>query len=159
MGTLINRLRHDYPAFTFITGDVAHWSPETKTILFTSGKNRESIWTILHELGHALLDHTDYDSDADLVQKEAAAWDKARELAGAYDVRIHEEYTEGCLDTYRDWLDKRSTCPGCNSRGLQRSKALYQCLNCQSTWKVSEQRFCRPYRLKMAQNIQKAPEH
>ena len=145
---LITQIEADFPQFSFKENADAHWSFVTKTIFFVANESEEVAWTLLHELGHALLDHSSYGSDIELLQKEAAAWFKARELAERYKVPLKEEYIEDCLDTYRDWLHKRSSCPECGLQGVQHSKALYYCFNCQARWKVTDQRFCRPYRLK-----------
>ena len=159
MGTLISRLQHDYPSLSFQKDTEARWSFADKTVFYTLNTGQEATWTLLHELGHALLGHASYASDVELLQKEVAAWEKARELARRYAIRIEETYAENCLDTYRDWLHRRSACPECSLQGIQQSSALYDCFNCQTTWKVTEQRFCRPYRLKMAHDIQRAPGH
>jgi hypothetical protein len=60
-------------------------------------------------------------------------------------VIIDEEHIQNCLDTYRDWLHKRSTCPRCDSHGLQTSEQ-YKCYNCRAVWRVGNERFCRAYR-------------
>lgn len=148
MDQIVKTLRNDYAHFRFISGKVATWSPIDHTIVYTSEDSTEAIWALFHELGHALLDHTSYTSDTVLLQKETAAWEKAIALAKAYGHSIDSDHVQDCLDTYRDWLHKRSTCPACNMHGLQTSESLYSCLNCQSTWKVGSDRFCRPYRLK-----------
>lgn len=146
MQKLIDQLRKDYPYFTFVKGDRAFWSPNDKTIVYTTRK-AHSLSTTLHELGHGLLEHIGYQSDMDLLHKERAAWKKARTLAGNYSVDLDESYIENCLDTYRNWLHDRSTCPRCKHHGLQPSDRRYSCLNCKLAWKVSDARFCRTYRL------------
>jgi hypothetical protein len=119
-------------------------------VSYNPDEGSTGFWSILHELGHALLDHQSYENDVNLLQKEAEAWEKAVIVAKSYGMTIDQEHIQNCLDTYRDWLHKRSTCPTCSSHGLQQNKALYRCLNCQGAWKVSSARFCRPYRLKKA---------
>jgi hypothetical protein len=150
MEKLVAKLRKDYPTLTFQEGVVASWSPQTSTVFYAVTGQTSDLWSLLHELGHAILGHQSYDSDASLLQKETEAWEKAIVLGKAYALRIDAEHVQVCLDTYRDWLHKRSTCPMCNSHGLQQNKALYSCLNCQTQWKVTSARFCRPYRLKKA---------
>lgn len=148
MKPLLDKLRQDFPEITFMPGEVPHWSPENNTVTYTEGAQGEA--TLLHELGHALCGHSDYSSDVDLLRKEVEAWQKATAVAAGYSISLPKDHIENCLDTYRDWLHKRSTCPTCSGHGLQRSKALYHCPNCQSHWQVSFARFCRPYRLKRA---------
>ncbi len=150
MEAFISKLQQDYPALRFTEGPVASWSPQAKTIYFATADQESDIWSVLHELGHALLGHQTYQSDADLLQKEAEAWSQAISISKKYEVSISPEHVQDCLDTYRDWLHKRSMCPNCGSHGLQQNKALYRCLNCQDQWKVTNARFCRPYRLKKA---------
>ncbi len=150
MEELISKLQHAYPSFSFLAGDSAQWSFERQEIVYLSEDNDETIWTLLHELGHGVLGHASYSTDVDLLKKEVGAWEKAREIATGFRISIEEGHIEDCLDTYRDWLHKRSTCPDCASQGVQRSEKLYDCFNCQATWKVGKNRLCRPYRLKKA---------
>lgn len=148
METFVNKLRRDFPALQFVEGPLASWSHQERIVYFSTTSSQSDKWTALHELGHALLEHQDFTSDADLLQKEIEAWDEAVELGRKYQVAIDPDHIQNCLDTYRDWLHKRSSCPNCGSHGLQQNKALYHCLSCQTTWKVGSNRFCRPYRLK-----------
>lgn len=150
MEKLVDKLKQDYPSLTFLEGEQAHWSPKDATVTYSRASAKTGIWTLFHELGHALCGHQDYTNDIDLLKKEAEAWERAQKVALPYGTEISKDHIENCLDTYRDWLHKRSSCPGCDTHGLQRSKALYYCPNCQTTWKVSSARFCRPYRLKEA---------
>jgi hypothetical protein len=152
MEQLVNLLRRDHPGLQFVLGSKASWAPATMQVTYTSENTDTAIWTMLHELGHALLGHTTYASDLHLLRIETAAWEKAVILAEQYKVSpIHNDHIQDCLDTYRDWLHKRSACPTCGDHGIQPTEHLYHCLNCQNTWKVSSARFCRPYRLKTAQ--------
>lgn len=151
MDTFVNTLSREYPTITFVAGDVPHWSPRTRQITYTADNTRTALWAILHELSHALLDHQSYTSDFNLLGKELAAWEHARILAEKYGLAIDEGHIQDCLDSYRDWVYARSMCPTCGSQGIQHSKALYGCLNCECTWNVTHARFCRPYRLKNTQ--------
>lgn len=148
MEKFINRLRKDYPSLTFKETGTASWSPGSAQISYSASENDYSIWSTLHELGHALMGHQSYKNDVDLLNKEVEAWDKAMSIARGYGVVISREHIQDCLDTYRDWVHRRSACPSCGNHGLQNSRALYRCINCPSTWKVSSGRFCRSYRLK-----------
>ncbi len=150
MGTLVSKLRQDYPGLVFTQSSVASWSPQSRQIFYSNSRKTRDVWSLLHELGHALLGHNSYESDVELLHKELAAWHKASDVGKKYGILIDEEHIQNCLDTYRDWLHKRSSCPDCQKHGLQQSKGLYNCLNCRATWKVSSERFCRPYRLKNA---------
>lgn len=146
MKDLLRRIQQEFPEITFTPGKELHWSPQNYSISYNEGAGNVGIWGLLHEIGHAILEHKRYISDADLLQKEVAAWATARELAIRYQLEIDEGHIQDCLDTYRDWLHKRSTCPVCGSHGLEQRTGLYSCLNCKTTWEVTPSRFSRPYR-------------
>lgn len=152
MEVLLGRIAQDYPDLKFIESAHFSWHAGKKHVSYRRvGKNTErNMWALLHELGHALLDHADYRYDIELLQMEVAAWEKARELAEHYRLQIDEDYIQDCLDSYRDWLHLRATCPVCYSRSLQASPSHYSCCNCQTAWQVSRSRLCRPYRLQTA---------
>jgi len=145
MDALIARLQKDYPALSFTAGPTACWSPHKNEVSY-SENGTHSPATLLHELSHALLEHSSYTTDIELLHKEVAAWEKARELAVEYGVALDEDHIQDCLDTYRDWLHRRSICPACNASGIQTPTGPYSCLNCMQTWKVSNARLKRPYR-------------
>lgn len=145
MDHVINILLADYPQFTFAHGEVAFWSPSDKTVHYTTGKPHSEA-SILHELAHGLLAHVNYSNDLDLLRKEIDAWELAKNISCRYDITIDANHVQDCLDTYRDWLHKRSTCPRCGMNGLQNGTKVYTCLNCSHEWCVGSARFCRPYR-------------
>ncbi len=149
MGSLLARIRTDYPDLSFIESAHFSWHAGKRHVSFTAkGRNAQhSMWALLHELGHALLNHADYKHDIELLQMEVAAWEKARSLASHYAITVDEDYIQDCLDTYRDWLHLRATCPSCYARALQASTSRYKCFNCQTEWSVTRSRLCRPYRL------------
>lgn len=145
---LLKRLQADYPRLIFVASSRFSWHAGRQHISYTDASLEDirGIWAILHELGHALLGHIDYASDVELVNIEVAAWDRARTLAATYGLAIDEDYIQDSLDSYRDWLHVRSTCPMCYEHCIQATKEVYQCHNCRSTWHVTESRLCRPYR-------------
>ncbi|HEV2403336.1 MAG TPA: hypothetical protein VGS08_03985 [Candidatus Saccharimonadales bacterium] len=144
---LVDKLRKDFPDLSFAARTQAYWSPRDKHIFYKlAPKTDTAIWTLFHELGHALLKHDSYMTDIDLLRKEVAAWSKAEELAIAYGFTFNDFYVQKCLETYRNWIYKRSTCPRCDARGTQNQEKEYVCLNCGAHWSVSTSRFCRPYR-------------
>ncbi|MCA9342947.1 hypothetical protein KC950_02985 [Candidatus Saccharibacteria bacterium] len=148
MKNLIAKLSYRYPNINFKIGDKFYWSPESSTVFYEiSDSNQTDSWTLLHETAHALLGHKNYKTDLELVKMELEAWSKAKLLCRDYDITIDNDYIEDCLDSYRDWLHQRSTCPMCNMRSLQNDSSHYQCFNCKHIWKVSTSRMCRPYRL------------
>jgi len=143
----IDRLKLDYPIFSFKAGRQEHWSPKTNSITYNLNQPyRRLYYGLLHELAHALLEHSNYNSDFELLKLERDAWELAVNLGKKYGVKISQDHIQNCLDTYRDWLYRRSACPTCGTHVLQRDSQYYQCFNCQSVWKVSSGRFVRPYR-------------
>jgi len=145
---LLVRLQADYDHITVTAGQHFCWAPASREVVYNiDGHKHSAAWSLLHEFGHALLDHSSYESDFELVRLEVAAWHKARELAAHYGIAIDKDHIEDCLDTYRDWLHRRSICPTCGCQSLQRDgKAEYECFNCHTTWQVSTNRFSRAYR-------------
>jgi hypothetical protein len=152
LDALLARISTDYPDLSFIESAHFGWHAGKKHVSYQSaGKDaKQSMWALLHELGHALLGHADFKHDIELVQLEVAAWERARSLAKHYGLKINEDYIQDCLDTYRDWLHLRATCPTCFARSLQASQTHYRCFNCQTEWSVTRSRLCRPYRLQKA---------
>lgn len=155
--SLVAQIASDHPDLEFVEGGRFAWHAGN------SGRGRISyrkvrpnnkadttsaIFSLFHELGHALLGHKDYTNDMQLLQMEAAAWSHARGLAGRYNVTLDEDHVQDCLDTYRDWLHLRATCPTCYARSLQQDARNYRCHNCGTQWSVTRSRLCRPYRLR-----------
>lgn len=145
MQQIVQTIQNSFTRFTFMPAEVCRWSAEEQTIYFVDDEQQDSVWGLMHELGHGLLQHTDFTSDMDLLEKEVAAWEKAHAIARQFGLTIESEHIDTCLDSYRDWLSQRSTCPTCGLHGIQTSD-LYRCLNCTGTWRVSANRFCRTYR-------------
>jgi NADH pyrophosphatase NudC (nudix superfamily) len=151
MKPLLERIRDDYPYVNFVEGSAFYWSPVTQQVFYKKGIRETNLdsatHAILHELSHALLRHRSYTTDFQLLQMELAAWEHAKRLATYYNFVIDENHVQDCLDSYRDWLYKRSICPTCSTKSIQcDEKNSYQCFNCQTYWKVTSSRFCRPYR-------------
>ena len=61
---------------------------------------------------------------------EAAAWEKACELAEKYNIGADEDFIQGELDTYRDWLHKKSRCPSCGLTRFQTQDGVFHCPRC-----------------------------
>lgn len=117
---------------------MAHWSYSEQAIFYDNDAAK-----LLHELGHALLDHRDFVHDVDLLHIERDAWEKARQLAQKYEMEIDDDTVETALDSYRDWLHARSLCPRCHQTGLQDNQTLnYYCVNCPARWQVNDARAC-----------------
>lgn len=142
LSPLLTQLKADFPAISFVESDDFLWSPSEKSIYYNP-QDPQAVPLLLHELAHAVLEHTNYHRDIELIAIERAAWDEAKtNLAPTYDVIIDEDFAEGTLDTYRDWLHSRSTCPHCKATGLQTKQKEYTCLACQHKWRVNEARIC-----------------
>ncbi len=149
MKALVRKLAADFPNLKFAAGQSFCWSPATNEIFYRSASSATVAdkWSLLHEVSHASLGHSSYATDLELVQLEVAAWETASALAKKYDLQIDEDYKQDCIDTYRDWLYRRSVCPTCGTQNLQSDSGhQYQCFNCHSSWHVSGSRFSRPYR-------------
>lgn len=146
---ILSDLKCSFPDINFSNSGFFSWSPATSTVHYSNEMNQESAWSLIHEVAHAKLQHKGYKSDIELVKIESATWDVAETIAKQYDVAIDKNHIQNCLDTYRDWLYKRSLCPVCDSSGVQ-DEGNYRCINCTSSWAVTTSKFCRPYRLRIA---------
>lgn len=157
---LLEAVQQFTPGITFEAGKSFYWSPHKSTVTYNSSHlgKEPGIWSLLHETAHAQLEHTIYKTDFELLLLEVAAWEHAKEIAHSLKLNIDEDHVQDCLDTYRDWLHRRSTCPTCGSVGLQHSISEYNCHNCNTTWHVTAARFCRPYRRKGTDAKEKSPD-
>ena len=124
---LLKRIKVDYPQFLFREGKKYTFRPPRTIVI---GPEDNSLF-LLHELGHALLKHRDFNTDAKRLKMECEAWEKARELAAFYEVDFDEELMEGELDSYRDWLDHKSRCPKCKLTMYQTPDGVYHCPKCE----------------------------
>jgi hypothetical protein len=155
MPTLLKDLRKSFPAVQFVPSDSFYWSPRKRAVHYNPDvlQTNQGDWSLLHELGHALLEHQSFNSDYELVKLELSAWEKAKELADNHAISIDPDHIEDCLDSYRDWLYLRSTCPTCSNCSQQIDAHTYRCFNCNGTWQVSSSRKCRSYRKKLVVKI------
>lgn len=128
--TFLNKVRVDYPDFRFVSGKKFAFRPP-RTIMVGPEEPNDSL-LLLHELGHAILLHQDYGTDMARLKMERAAWEKARELATVYGVKFDDEMVENELDTYREWLDKKSRCPSCGLTRFQTPDGVYHCPKCEN---------------------------
>ena len=141
--SLLGKLRDDFPDIHFEIGDDFYWSPTTRTIHTTPVNTPEDRLTLLHEVAHAKLGHSHFKRDIDLIRIEREAWDHVREtLAPHYGLKASDDDIEDMLDTYREWLHARSTCPDCSLTGIQTDSARYHCLGCGNDWLVNDARRC-----------------
>lgn len=141
---MIDQLRATFPGLTFQRGDDFYWSPSEQVVFYLPVASDGDAAILLHETAHALLKHQDFTSDIALLKYENEAWQHAKlVLAPRFGVMLSEESIQDHLDTYRDWLHARSTCPECSETGLQTKTSTYQCINCQCSWMVNDARRCQ----------------
>ena len=150
---LLEQIKDDFSdQFTFKRGSVFSWSSSDETIYYSTAKSvaDNAVFSLLHELGHALLGHKQYNDDLELLMMEVAAWKQAKILADQYHLVIDEHHIQDCLDSYRDWLHQRSRCVECATHSLQIDEVTYECYNCGTSWQVPASRMCvvRKKRLK-----------
>lgn len=132
---LLRRLKADYPELEFQVGRRFKYRP-TRTIYYeqlcvnVELEQNEYILQLLHEVGHALAGHRDYETDVERVKMEREAWERARELCEKYRVYYDEEFAESEMDTYRDWLHQRSLCKSCGLTRYQLATGEYRCPRC-----------------------------
>lgn len=141
---LLKQLKTDFPTVSFVEGERFLWSPVDHTVYYELDGAPE---LLLHELGHALLKHAAYTKDVQLLGMERAAWEVALEKAKDYMPAANSEALkdtmETHLDSYRDWLHARSTCPACTATGFQSGAQEYTCPACLQVWTVNEARGCQ----------------
>lgn len=145
------KLATDFPAINFVYGDDFHWSLDRNTITHPEISSEDDLALLLHEVGHASLGHSEYLRDIELISMERQAWEFAvDELALRYQLELSmgADVVQDALDSYRDWLHARSSCPDCEAIGIEESVGSYKCLICQSKWVVNEARTCQLKRYK-----------
>jgi len=135
---LVDQLQTDHPDLEFVQDDIFFYTPPD-TIHFIVDHPDKNLLT-LHELGHALLKHVDYNLDIELLQMEVQAWEKARDLSLRYKIKFNPDLLESQLDSYRDWLYARSACPNCAMTGYQTPDRIYHCPTCLARWKAKVNR-------------------
>lgn len=140
IANILPLLKKDYPDVEFVPGKAFTWSSKRNKIIYTTHQSNpeHGVWSLLHELGHAQLGHKDCSNDFDLIKIENKAWEQARLIGNKYGVTIDNKHVQDCLDTYRDWLHDRASCPKCKVVSLQRKDGIYQCFNCKTKWRVSK---------------------
>lgn len=129
----------DFPNIRFIPGRFFMWAPHNRSITYDQRrvKTANGRAALLHEIGHAVLDHKIYKFDMELIKIEMDAWDFVRQNADRYALTIDEDYIAECMESYDQWLSKRATCPDCNNFCLQKDRNQYSCFACGSKWTVN----------------------
>lgn len=134
---VVEQLRRAHPELTFQSDTQFSWHPKERSISY---EPQGDYATLLHEVGHALLDHQDYRRDIELLDMERDAWVKAQTIADTLGLSIAKEIVEDHLDSYREWLHTKSTCINCGQTGIETSKHQYTCLTCSTSWRVNDAR-------------------
>lgn len=140
MQNLISKIANDHPELEIELGERFQFTPPNH--LYYSDEPYECPeLLLLHELGHYLIGDTDYSTDIELLEIEAKAWAKARELCEHYKVEYDEDFAEDRLDSYRDFLHQASLCKTCQLSGYQDDRGNYHCPLCGATWKRKNIKF------------------
>lgn len=146
---LLRSLITEFPEVSFQPGRYFKWSADKK-ILFYNLSLQNAAALMLHELSHVLLGHENFELDIELINKESVAWQYAqKQLAPRYNVTITDEIIEDAMDSYREWLHKRSLCPDCQTSSFQTKTGTYRCIACQCQWRANDarERHLRRYKL------------
>lgn len=128
--TFFARVRSDFPEIKFVSG--RRFSFRAPRTVFYAKDEDGAEMLLLHEIGHAILGHSDFKTEIERLKMERAAWEEARKLAKRYGVLFDEEFVEERLDTYRDWLHKKSSCPECGLTRFQTVDGVFHCPQCDS---------------------------
>lgn len=130
MNALLDQIKKDYPNLVFRKGRKFSFCPPKTITIGPEEPHMEMI--LLHELGHATLGHTDYPTHIYRLKMESEAWEKAKELAQKYGVEYNEDLAQNELDTYRNWLHQKSSCPICGLTRFQTPDFKYHCPGCEN---------------------------
>ncbi|MBR3320251.1 hypothetical protein IKG20_03035 [Candidatus Saccharibacteria bacterium] len=133
--SFLESIKTAYPKFSFLPGRKFLFRPP-KTIYYLES-NENFRFLLLHELSHAVLGHFTFEKSLERLQLERDAWEKTRELCKTYDVPFDESLAEEELDTYRDWVHKKTLCKTCGLTCLEVSPESLYCPFCQKFYKKS----------------------
>ena len=125
---LVDQLRSDYPELRFREGKKFLFRPPKTIVLSESDESFDLL--LLHEVGHFLCGHVSFRTEPERLKCEREAWERARELCTVYGVEYDETVAEGELDSYRNWLDKKSRCPVCGLTRFQTPDGVFHCPKC-----------------------------
>ena len=129
VATFTQNLKRRYKNLTFKTGPRFSFRPPKTFILGPEDTPNFELLS-LHELGHALSNKYDYQTDIERLKIERLAWENAKNLCSEFGVSYDEEFVETELDSYRDWLHTKSKCPKCHLTRYQTPDGHYHCPHC-----------------------------
>lgn len=136
--SLVANLQEIYPHIRFSESDIDKWSPSEQTVYYNPSQSSAEAF-LLHELAHGLLGHESYKKDIELLQIERDAWNYAVcTISPQVKVIIKHQLVDQSLDTYRDWIHTKSTCPRCDASGVETTPRHYFCICCSHHWSVNE---------------------
>ena len=127
---LLQKLKEGFPEFRFKNGKKFAFRPPKTIVLGPVEPFSELL--ALHEVSHAILNHKSFRMDIERLRMENEAWDKAKELAKKYDIKVDEDFIQDELDTYRDWLHSKSKCKKCGLTCYQTLDGVYHCPRCEN---------------------------
>lgn len=137
----VAEVAQQFPWFRFRVGKKFAFRPP-RTIIYEvvsidfSDQNYEYLnnnykLRLLHEVGHAVLEHKFFTTDVERLTMECAAWEEARVLSTKFNLNYDEEFVQVALDSYRDWLHVKSRCPDCGLTRYQTKDGRYHCPVCE----------------------------
>ncbi len=126
---LVERARGDFAELRFVAGRKFAFRPPRTVVIGPEEPNDSLLF--LHELGHVVSGHYAYRTDVARLRIEAEAWAAARKLAAEYEVEWDEDFAQEQLDSYRDWLHRKSRCPRCGLTRYQTPDGVYHCPKCE----------------------------
>ena len=130
LNKIIVQLKRDYPGLRWRAGKKFAFRPPRTIVVEQENLDECSKMLLLHEVGHATLEHQNYRADVERLKMERAAWEQARKLCERYGVEYDVEVAERELDSYRDWLHRRASCPRCGLTRYQGADGEYHCPEC-----------------------------
>lgn len=151
--TVAKQLIDVYKAtFKMVSSDIFRWAAESNSVFYDEKRldTKQGLNSLMHEIGHGLLNHRNFELDIDLINMEKSAWQKTKELSDEYSSPYDQEYAESCLESYRTWLHERAKCPNCDQVSLEESPQQYACFNCFTKWRVSKDQLCQIQRRRLA---------
>lgn len=137
--SFLNLIISSYPNFTFLSGKKFKFRPK-KTIYYISPEifereiPKDSLETfpllLCHELAHASLGHFSYSTNLERLKIESEAWEETKNLCKKFNLPFSEELAELELNTYRNWLEKKSLCKICGMTRFETKNEGYLCPRC-----------------------------
>ena len=117
-----------FPDLHFRSGRKFAYHPPKTVVVGPPEPHSELL--LLHEVSHAIMHHSTYQTDVERLRIESEAWDKARTLASSLNIPFLDDFAEENLDSYRNWLHSRSLCKSCGITRYQTPDGRYHCPKC-----------------------------